>query len=88
MALYNRQTIHWKLEVNDLVGFTLSPFIEHKVDVIFKVLSVTNDGWHMNVEVVASSYVPLGTVYLNQPTKGFKKVKLTPLDSALTYNFL
>jgi hypothetical protein len=88
MALFNRQMIHWKLNEGDLLGYTLSPFIEYQVDVVFKVLSVSQDTWLADLEVVASPYVPVGTIYINQPTWGFKKIKSSPLNGSLTYNFV
>ncbi|MDB4330492.1 hypothetical protein N9948_02105 [bacterium] len=87
MALYNRQTIHWKLQINDSVGYFRNPFFEYKVDPVFKVISITDDNCYMDIEVIKSSFLVQGTVYRNQPTWGFKRVKLASLANDLTYDW-
>lgn len=85
MALYNRQTIHWKLNVDDLVGYIRNPFFEYQIDPIFRVIAVTDDNCYMDIEVLKSSFLVQGAVYRNQPTWGFRKVKETPIGDDLTY---
>lgn len=85
MALYHRQMIHWPLKVGDYVGYFLNPFIDYKVDAVFRVLDVSPDNMFMTIIVVRSTYLSENTVYFDQPTKGFKKVKVTPLENDLTY---
>lgn len=48
--------------------------------VFFSKLDTTVD-----LEVVSSSYLEKGLKYLNQPLRGFKRVKLSPLDVNLNY---
>jgi len=86
MALYHRHVIHWELNIDDLVSYVKNPFFEYKLDPIFKVIGVTDDNCYMDIEVVESSFLAQGTVYTNQPTWGFKKSKLTPMNPDLTYN--
>jgi hypothetical protein len=83
--LYTRQYIHWELEIGDLISFTKSPFNENKADTIFEIVGISEDGWHADLRVFKSGYLEEGTQYLNQPTQGFKKVKLYPLDENLQY---
>lgn len=85
MGLYNRQYIHWKLEIGDLISFTKSPFNENKADTIFEIVGISEDGWSADLRVYKSGYLEEGLIYQNQPTRGFKKVKIFPLDNNQEY---
>jgi hypothetical protein len=85
MGLYNRQYIHWGLNIGDLISFTKSPFNENVADTIFEVVGVSEDGWSADLRVFKSSYLEEGLIYSNQPTRGFKKVKYHPLNENREY---
>jgi hypothetical protein len=85
MGLYNSHVIHWPLEVGDHVAWIRYPFGEYILDPIFKVIQINNDDT-FNIEVVLSDFLDLGHTYVNQPIRGFRKVKLTPIGSDLRYD--
>jgi hypothetical protein len=85
MGLYNRQYIHWDLEIGDLICFTKSPFNEKVADSIFEIVGISEDGWSADLRVFKSSYLEEGFIYVNQPTRGFKKVKSYPLNDKQEY---
>ena len=85
MALYHSHVIHWPLNVGDHVGWIRYPFLEYKIDPVFKVLA-TYDDFTMDIECVESDFMLLGTTYLRQPIRGFRKVKRTPINDDLQYD--
>lgn len=87
MPLYHQQYIQWDLRIGDLVGYIKHPFFEYKIDPIFKVVGVSEDNMTMDIEVYISSFLVQGSLYPNQPTWGFRKVKETPIDTDLTYKY-
>ena len=74
MALYNRHNIHWDLSSGDLVGYFRNPFNAKQDVEIFRVLRVSDDQNLMDLEVVYSSFIEIGTIYTSQPNWGFKKL--------------
>lgn len=87
MALYHTRVIHWPLKIGDHVGFIRNPFFEYEIDPIFEVLAVAEANFTLNLKCVRSSFLAIGTIYENQPLRGLRKVKLTPIGDDLTYDF-
>jgi len=84
MGLYHSNIIHWPLEIGDHVAWIRYPFDEWILDPIFKVNAVNDDLF--DIEVVRSDFLEVGKIYLNQPIRGFRKAKLTPIGSDFTYD--
>jgi hypothetical protein len=86
MGLY-KNIVQWNynIEAGEHVAWVYYPFKELKIDPIFKVLSIDLDTFKANLEVVASSFLVVGTQYLNQPLDGFRRVKLTSISNDFTY---
>lgn len=86
MGLY-KNIVQWdyNIQAGEHVSWIFYPFRELKLDPIFKVLSINLDTFKANIEVVQSSFLPIGRVYSNQPLEGFRRVKLTAIESDFTY---
>ena len=85
MSLY-KNVVHWdfNLEVGDYVAWIRNPFSEYMMDPIFKVLYLYDD-FTADLEVVRSTYLEVGSQYLNQTRDGLRRVKLTNIGSDFKY---
>jgi len=86
MGLYhNNIQFVWNLEQGEYVAFIRYPFKELYLDPVFRVLAI-NSNYTANIQVVESSFLSIGTTYLNQPLAGLRRVKLTTITDELRYN--
>ena len=79
MGLYNN-IVHWdfNMDQGEYVSWVRYTFAEINLDPVFRVLAIHSD-YTIDVEVVQSSVLDIGTTYLRQPVHGFRRVKLTNL---------
>ena len=87
MGLY-RNIVHWdySLDTGDHVAWINYPFFEYKLDPIFKVLALNEEDYSIDLEVVFSDFLEVGSIYRNQIRNGLRRVKLTSVKEDLTYN--
>ncbi len=79
MGLYNNIIQwDWNLEAGESVSWIKYPFGEYNLDPIFKVLSIYND-FTVDLEVIESQHLVIGTTYLKQPLEGLRRVKLSTI---------
>jgi len=91
MGLYHN-IMHFDYDINtydpvnysDHVAWIRNPFLEYQLDPIFKVTALYDD-YTFDLECIQSTFLPIGTIYLKQSRREFRRVKLTPIGSNLQY---
>jgi len=85
MGLY-KNIVYWDYNMNfgDYVSWIRYPFMEYKHDPVFRVLDL-KDNYQIDLQVVKSNYIAIGTIFYNQPREGLRRVKLFNIDTDLSY---
>lgn len=85
MLYRNIEHWDWSVATGELVAFIRYPFWEWHLDPIFKVNRVDTLNYVMDIEVVQSSFLEIGTIYLNQTIDSFRRIKMTNINPDFTY---
>lgn len=81
MGLYkNIIQFDWNLTAGEYVAFIRYPFQELTLDPVFKVTALDLNNYTADLTVVESSFLAPGTIYLQQPLQGLRRVKLMTID--------